>query len=168
MFLQNTTNWYRYKYKPTGLTRRVSHMHPLSQSVHHSLKILRGKDIKGQEGGGESHTSSSFCLPAKFWLGPDAHSNDGKTNLKHWICRKELGSKELTELLVQISKNIAGWPYCTWPSGHVQTFFSRLPIRLENTSTHRPAQAKIPKYLGEQHWRGWWFLPYFILMCQMM
>ena len=167
MFLQNTTIGTDINISHWAYQKSLPHA-PLVPVCPPLTQDPKRQGYKGSGRGGESHTSSSFCLPAKFWLGPDAHSNDGKTNLKHWICRKELGSKELTELLVQISKNIAGWPYCTWPSGHVQTFFSRLPIRLENTSTHRPAQAKIPKYLGEQHWRGWWFLPYFILMCQMM
>ena len=64
---------------------------------------------------------------------------------------------------------------CMWGSGvHAFTLHRlgnlllRFTIPWDLASTHHPTQAKIPKYLGEQHWRGGWLLPYLILMCQMM
>ena len=42
----------------------------------------------------------------------------------------------------------------------------RFEIPRNLASINHPTQTKIPKYIGEQHWRGGLFLPYFNLMCQ--
>ena len=52
----------------------------------------------GQEGVGGETNLEFLLLASQVRLGPVAHSIDGKTNLKWLKYRKELCSKELTEL----------------------------------------------------------------------
>ena len=51
--------------------------------------ILKGKDVKGQEGGVGETNLELLLLASQVPLGPDARSNDGKTSLKELNCRKK-------------------------------------------------------------------------------